>query len=128
MMNLSLGERPVRLVYPTSAPLEATLASSRRMACSTRAEGERLKCVLPSDKSSATSLTCIVVAIKVSRTVAQTKRNIVTQSGRPAKCRHHANTRSAVHVQQRPWTHIDAVCDDEGNMENPTLQERKNRG
>src|SRR5271167_4767134 len=62
-MNLSLGERPVRLVYPTMAPLAASFASLRRMECSTSNAGERLKCVRPSLSNSATSLTCMVVAI-----------------------------------------------------------------
>src|SRR5579863_6114600 len=46
------------------APFEASFASWRRMECSTSAAGERLKWVRPSLSNSATSLTCIVVAIK----------------------------------------------------------------
>src|ERR1039458_8097014 len=62
-MNLSLGDRPVRFVYPTIAPLAASFASLRRIECSTSTAGERLKCVRPSLSNSATSLTCIVVTM-----------------------------------------------------------------
>src|SRR5579872_3194937 len=62
-MNLSFGDRPVRFVYPTMAPLAASIASSRRMECSTSIAGGRLKYVRPSLSNSATSLTCIMVAI-----------------------------------------------------------------
>src|SRR3954469_12044626 len=43
-MNLSLGERPVRLpVSPTSAPLLANLVSFRRKLCSTNRGLDRLR-------------------------------------------------------------------------------------
>src|SRR5579871_197572 len=45
------------------APLAAIFDSLRRMECSTSSAGERLKCVRPSLSNSATSLTCIVVAM-----------------------------------------------------------------
>ncbi|SPF46473.1 hypothetical protein SBA1_650022 [Candidatus Sulfotelmatobacter kueseliae] len=44
--------------------MAASIASWRRTECSTSAAGERLKCVRPSLSNSATSLTCIVVAMK----------------------------------------------------------------
>src|SRR4051812_38012535 len=45
MMNLSLGVRPVNgAVSPTRAPLEASLASPRRIECCTSSAGKRLRC------------------------------------------------------------------------------------
>src|SRR3954469_5407950 len=44
-VNLSLGVRPVNgAVYPTMAPLEASLDSPRRMECCTSSAGKRLRC------------------------------------------------------------------------------------
>src|SRR5271155_3339002 len=68
------------------APLAASFDSLRRIECSTRAAGDRLKCVLPSLSNSATSLTCIVVAMKVSsekrtRPGHQAKHIILPQKG-----------------------------------------------
>src|SRR5208282_3879513 len=104
--NLSLGERPVRLVNPSSEPLAASFASLRRIECSTRSAGERLKWVRPSPSNSAISLTCIVVAMKSPKNAKKRKRRIVPQRSKSAKCEDH---NLGLFAFETPNPHSDAV-------------------
>src|ERR1700736_2861623 len=85
------------------APLDANFASSRRMECSTNSAGERLKCVRPSLSNSATSLACIVVAMKTPQegqtTITNDKHIIVPQK------------RSRCQMRENVWVWIGCARD-----------------